>query len=336
MFVLGSFLNQNEELHVEYKEFCFKINIYKYYSKVELYSLINSGKFLSNFNDVILSNFKKYFDIYVPRYSCSFHNTESKKNKMIYIGVNDFNEITGIPFDGNLIKYKDSFEKYSNELLTTHMSSKCCLNIKIHIEKCEIDEDILSDDHISEQIKEYTEQKKEYERKYKLFVENKAKWIREMYFYKGKLQSVVNHEHVRLDFIEFLKSNNVYEKFPEINSGDLVIESDEVKYHRNNKDKLIYWVIIYKDSKVKQLIKRKPKEPNVPRTSNFDYCVVTKLTHLRKRFHTQNISFFIMKIMVEQKSQCSTILKYKDSRTGNWRKMKRFLLEEHHPQCIDL
>ena len=54
---------------------------------------------------------------------------------MIYFGVNDFNEITGIPFDGDLIKYKDPFEKYSNELLTTHMSYKCCLNIKIQIEQ---------------------------------------------------------------------------------------------------------------------------------------------------------------------------------------------------------
>ena len=336
MYVLGSFLNQNEQLHVEYKEFCFKINIYKYYSKVELYLLINSGKFLPNFNDVILSNFKKYFDIYVPRYSCSFHNTYTKKKQIIYIGVNDFNEITGIPFEGDLVKYKDSFEKYSNELLTTHMSNKCCLNIKILIEKCEIDEDILSDDHISEQMSEYFEQKKEYDQKLQSYVKNKEKWIQEMYFYKGKLQSVVNHEHVRSDFIQYLKNNNVYEKFPEITNGDLVIESDEVKYHRNDEKKLIYWIILYKDSKVKQLIKRKPKEPNVPKTVNFDYCVVTKLTHLRKRFHSQNINFYIMKIMVEQKMKCSNILKYKDSRTGNWRKMKRFLLDKDHPQCIDL
>jgi len=37
-----------------------------------------------------------------------------------------------------------------------------------------------------------------------------------------------------------------------------------------------------------------------------------------------------MKIMIEQKSQCSNILKYKVSRTGNWRNMKSFLYNTTH------
>ena len=96
---LGYHNNQNETIDTEYKEFCIKNNIFNFYSSDEIEKIIYTGIIDNHttFNELIISNLQLYFDLYIPKYASSFCNTDVK-NGSLHIGINDFGEITGIPF----------------------------------------------------------------------------------------------------------------------------------------------------------------------------------------------------------------------------------------------
>ena len=56
---------------------------------------------------------------------------------------NDYNEITGIPFNGDFQIYEKMSEKHANNILKPKLNNKCCLNIKIKINECEINNDLI-------------------------------------------------------------------------------------------------------------------------------------------------------------------------------------------------
>ena len=100
---LGEQMKECETLQNEYKEFCIKTNIYNYYTQEELDDIIKTGKLTKQFNNMILDNLKLYCDIYVPKYASAFTNSRIK-NGNIQIGVNDHGEVTGIPYNGELLE----------------------------------------------------------------------------------------------------------------------------------------------------------------------------------------------------------------------------------------
>ena len=100
MVYLGEKLNEKESLQTEFKEFCLKNNVYNYYSHQDLEQIVISGKLFENFNTIIHDNIKHYFLCYIPRYASAFSNCDDIKEGVLTIGINDYGEITGIPYIG--------------------------------------------------------------------------------------------------------------------------------------------------------------------------------------------------------------------------------------------
>ena len=94
--LLGDVLD-SEDVHTECKEFCFKNNVYDIFSKRDIHDFVMTNRWLPNLNEAIIENLHKYFSFYVPKYMSAFHNSRKALCKL-YIGVNDYGEITGIPF----------------------------------------------------------------------------------------------------------------------------------------------------------------------------------------------------------------------------------------------
>ena len=333
--IIGSYLS-GERLDVEYKEFCLKLNIYEYYSKQELRNMIDEGKFVNNFNGIIMKNIKKYLSIYVPKYSSAFHNSKKFDKYELYIGIDDYNEVTGIPFDGNLKKYRVMLQKYVNKIIQNQVFDNCCVDCTLHIEESKIDMEILDDIDLKSMLRQHDEHKKQYEEDYDRYTRLKKIWVNLMFLYKGKLQDVINNPRIRHEFIEYLEKKNLLQRFPEIFlRKEHTICPENVKYLRKDPNSIVYWLIKYKDTKVNALMPLKPKEPPVPKIMNIEYCLATKLTPLRKQFVKRKIRYFVIKAIFTCDNNCEKVLSY---RKNNLLKTKRRCLcaKKEGPHCEDI
>merc|ERR1711907_407116 len=91
---MGYFPKENKEL--EFKEFCIKTPLDTNISPQEAEEILEKRIWNPKLQPVIIKNLNIYIDSYLPKYICTFINTNI--NGTFYIGINDYGEITGIPF----------------------------------------------------------------------------------------------------------------------------------------------------------------------------------------------------------------------------------------------
>jgi hypothetical protein len=338
MFLLGDVLDHHESIDIEYKEFCFKTNLFDFYTKHDLRNMIKNSVLLKDFNELIIDNIKKYIHYYVPRYASAFHNSKHAGEYKLFIGINDYNEITGIPFRGNLQMYNTFFSIYAKEVISLNVSNKCCVSTLFETFKTDIDEDILNDDYLGEIMEKYDRQDKLYTIAYEKYVKDKKHWVREIYFYKGKLQDVVNNPKIKLEFVKYLEDKNLLRMFPEVFWKYHTIPSDSIKYYKKSPIELLYWLIQFKDERVNYLMTLKPVEPPMPKILNIEYCLLTKMTSLRKRLVSNaNVSYYTILITFNCDKECSNLVSFRDPRTLSKRTLKRYICPLNDtPKCRDM
>lgn len=75
---------------------------------------------------------------------------------------------------------------------------------------------------------------------------------------EGKLQDVLNNDSIKQEFIEYLAQKNMLRMFPEVFKKCCDIPSDRVKFLKNNPNEMLYWLIMFKYMKVRELTLLKP------------------------------------------------------------------------------
>jgi len=330
-YVLGSFVKKREGIETEYKEFCLKHDILKSMNKEDIHRFLVDKEPLPDFNTLIVSNLTCYMNMYIPKYTSSFHNTSGNHIFNLYIGIDDNNEITGIPYMGNLERLYADLNRTIDESLKSHVSQKCCYTWKLKINKCTIDRDVLEDDRVEAQLLMIRKKQLEYKKQYTMFAKKKQEWITELFLYKGKLQNVLDKKRIRKLFILFLKTNGIYVRFKApLNDPCFVINSSDVKYSKNNTKHIIFWLIKFKDEQTKILMKQKPVEPDVPKIFNTDINMMHTLSKLRTRFINMNVSYYVIDLQFQTK-ECDVMIKYQNKR-GVWKAMTR----NHRAQCNEI
>ena len=86
-----------EDENTEYKEFTFNLAGPTLDTKLAE-SYCQNSKF--DFNESVIFNLKRYFKVYMSKYFNAFNNASIEGD--LYIGVNDFGFVKGIPYKGNL------------------------------------------------------------------------------------------------------------------------------------------------------------------------------------------------------------------------------------------
>jgi len=101
--ILGSRFPTLENAETEFKEFCFSriLPNYKLEEK-QIIELIKSSKWPDIFQNMSENNIIRYIKDYFPKYYSSWCN--SNMTGCLYLGIDDFGEYTGIPFNGELTK----------------------------------------------------------------------------------------------------------------------------------------------------------------------------------------------------------------------------------------
>lgn len=330
-----------ENLTTEYKEFCIKDNIYKYLTDEQVSKMVRHGKVSRKMNQIVMLNLCKYFEIYVPKYVSSFHNSKEMKNKSemnFMIGINDFAEITGIPYLGkNMIEYQPYLQRYINNTLKKNLTDVCCLSVELNLHECKIDTQLIDDEPLSELLRRQDKQQLLYNKRYRKYNKKRKKWISSVMKYKGKLQEVLEDPVCKEELREYLFERNKLEQYEWYLDNYYEINVDNIKYDKKNKDCFVYWLIKYKDDKVQELMNTKPKAPVIPRINNVEYSASTTLSSLRSRFIQENkkINYYVVIIKISKNNVCNKTLKYCDMRK-NWRNIERRLHDDESPYSIDI
>lgn len=334
--LLGDIMNHHEFVNVEYKEFCIKTNLYEEYTHKEMKEFITSSLWLTDFNELIIKNIKRYIYMYVPKYMSAFHNCNEKNSDYhLFIGINDHSEITGIPFKGNLRMYTMYFKTCIDKAIKKCIPNRCCMSCDFTILKNGIDVDILND-NINEVLLINETKQKQYKDAYAVYTEAKKKWINDILIYKGCLENLINNVTIKLDFVKFLESKNLLTSFPEVFKKKHVIPSKHVKNIKNNPTNLVHWLIKFKDEKVTLLQTQKPIEPILPKCINVYNSLLTQLSPLRKRLVDKGASYYTIMVTFVCSDNCSEEVWYKDKRTNDCRALKRVIGQSGTPECIDI
>ena len=242
----------------EYKEFTFNCTGIPIDAKLaEQYCETN--KF--DFNKFVISNLKKYMDIYAAKYGCGFWN--ANKAGEILFGINDFGFVKGIPYAGKfpctMIK-KYILKNIQSRLHVNNSDFDLTKFINIKITKIKNpskpDVDILSDYSI------FCKQKENILLKQQEYTVETRKWREKMSFYTQKLVDLTNNKYIRniiIDYISNIDPTNI--SIDILKDDTFVLKQmthDEISELKNYSDNPYYWITQWKDKMITTSQKERP------------------------------------------------------------------------------
>jgi hypothetical protein len=299
-YVLGNYIGFEEDLQNEFKEFYLKIDISSFLTFEEIKHMVLTGELCRGFNEIIFCNLKQYINTYLPKYISTFSNTEDISEGHLYIGINDFGEITGIPFAGILDEdIIRSFLNFTKPFLSSSSEEtidRLFDSIKIEVINVESNKEStlipLLEDECKNELDAYNYKRNEFKKVYKDYIIKHTAWVEEMLSYASKLVEYVTDPKLRIDISDFILNSDDYknievkksviatsldgskhEKHCEKSDLDNVIEIlrsdvaipiyDSIKLAEIKLDPthVLYWVMIYKDHITQIIRQRRPVKP---------------------------------------------------------------------------
>jgi hypothetical protein len=234
-----------EDENTEYKEFTFNSAGPILDTKLAESYCQNSN---FDFNESVISNLKKYFKVYMPKYFTAFKNASMEGD--LYIGVNDFGFVKGIPYKGNLpIEYLEgkifkSLEEYIQDSNTFNFNDLIEINfIKLSLPN-------IPDTLINPKFFDYLCKKQEYLIEYKKWVERFENWKIRYMFFTQKLVDLVNNKESREMLIQWIKTqdpNNQCIALLETNFQLEHKDHGEIAVLKEDPTNVYYWVCMWKD-----------------------------------------------------------------------------------------
>lgn len=283
---LGYQNDQSETIDTEYKEFCIKNNVFNFYTSDEIEDIIYTGNIMNQntFNDMIINNLQLYFDMYVPKYASSFCNT-SVKNGTLNIGINDFGEITGIPFFGDisLLNIDNMISKSKNKFLNKSVNTISSIN-KLKINKT------LIEDNTDSFLKNVNEQNYKNSMIEFDFFQKRKEWVNEVLLYSVKLSEIISNKETRFHFYNWIK---IRQDCPIIQIC-LTVTPEEIesihfkRQYITDKNHVIYWIAKFKDHSMNFLQSNKPTQIMHLKKVNGPLNLFIHLSNMRAKFIDNN------------------------------------------------
>jgi hypothetical protein len=342
MVFLGEKLNEKETLRNEFKEFCLKNNVYNYYSHEELEQIVITGKLFTNFNTIIHDNIKHYFLCYIPRYASAFSNCDDIKEGILTIGINDYGEVTGIPYIGDfdektlqvylentfkLIRAENNSRKWKQEYLKHIKYEVIPIEIKspsLHL--CDMSMDIYNTMKMQQDT---------YDEQYRLYLTLRDKWITTFMEYACSINEMLDKR--REEVIEFVRKNAAKpDPIIKFLNSKLPINYNDLTDRRDNTDDYIYWIFQFKDIVIDKYLLEKPKPPLYPRMCNAPYALVTHLSDMRLKFirNNKDLRYYMIRIHFSGNIPKSKPLEYYHPVKHMWQSRNRIWSPYIGPCCM--
>jgi hypothetical protein len=335
-FILGKYIDLQETLYIEFKEFFLKLDIESFLSLEEIKKMMSSGKICIGFNEIILQNLYSYMRIFLPRYISAFGNSEEmKKPGELYIGINDYGEITGIPFDGDLDedivrnmlnkvktmlsagpKSLDSDDEVDEDYFdfppekSEQFISELLDSIKIEVIPCKIKPVFLHDESGLE-VADYVLKRNEYKKLYKEYILKHTAWTEEIFWYTTKIVTFSADKKNRCDLAQFLRKHEDYESLNlealaqllESDEEIPALDGDELQLMKDKPESVYYWIMYFKDLMVNKKRLERPLKPVMAYALNeeeFYSYIFRFLSKLRHKIVTYNpsVKYYVLKFTI--------------------------------------
>ncbi len=299
----------NEDLHTEFKEFCLKMDLDIFMEDEDIENILIEKKWDPNLSRAIHKSIDLYLTNVLRKYICSFSN--SRIDGKFIIGVDDYGEITGIPFMGSLNKKQiektvmDTIGNLAfdeNGSQDTQNKNLLSENVKIDIDKLDIDPILIVDEH-SDLYEKYKRDCMENNHKMQIYKKKRLIWLMELDKYSTKLSTLINSRDIRDDIIEYINKVSVTKlKIAEENKLHILpgaidkikdkLKSDhyisvpafaELQIQKVDPNNVMYWLVQFKDDITNEICKERPAKPSLKR-QYYPRQIVSKLSCMRALF----------------------------------------------------
>lgn len=313
-----------ESIEVEYKVFNF--------NPLKL-SVEDGLKYLSNgifcFNDSIDETIKNYFEIYLPKYLCSFFNPTSKiSNGYLYFGIDDNGKVIGIPYLGNInlnfINYMiDKILRSKIKFKSFETKNKIKKSIKVEVIK--VDTNTNTNANKKTTYTKYLEELNKIKNEHKIYKNKRHMWNKIFDLDKLKLYEMINDLETRKYIWKYTKIKSKYSKnifrnkyshlniycdvydywnlMTDVKTNKLFLPLKQgaiCKFNDNNLD-VYKWVANWKDSKLSMLKKAKPKKPIKKIDTYYPLFILSQVPRMMPEWIKNNpeLNIFVIKITFE-------------------------------------
>jgi len=254
-----------EKLEIEHKRFTLNLIGIPFDNK-ELESFCLSNTIFPNFNDYIIQSLYKYIDIFLIKNVCGFLNSHIIGE--LFIGVDDFGNVKGIPFLGKFPK--DFFYRYivkelylktnSSELISTIIEK---INISfLNVSKLPV---INQHNNIHPNMKEYLLDQYKYKEVLLKYTKKFNKWKSEKAIWTKAIILLVNCKNTRTIINKYVEHNNPNNKnMIKLFKSNFVFKDKshlELLKIRGNKNNPYHWIMECKDFMCKEIDKKRPPKP---------------------------------------------------------------------------
>ena len=326
----------NESLQTEFKEFTFNHGGLEIDSE-KAEELVQSSYWC--FNNMILESIKKYFKVYIPRYTSAFLNEQSLTNKgEFFIGISDDGIVQGIPFQGsiNIEELQDEL----NKIITTFIKAD-----NIDILKESISLELLEVKYSSKKISKYTNLYNEFislkEKNIQRKVDNKKKlnnWVDIHNRYTQRLVDLFNKPIIRHELLNYIKKEDpTNDVIATMENGYLleIRNHEEINELKNYSKDPYYWLCKFKDERLDKIRKSRPVAVcSKQTTNNFvnPLCIIIKISNMIPWWmqNNENMKLYIIKIKFRKNPNNKNI--YYIDNFGNRNKCYRSL-KDGNPYC---
>jgi len=309
--ILGYPLNLKEDEKYEFKEFCLeKFTSCNSYDEAEVIKIISKGLFDNKLNNLIKINLLSYLKKYIPKYYCSFCNSNLKSK--LLIGVNDVGEITGIPLFKVSVNEIKNFIK-ENILKNIKGDNISIDDFNIKIIKLKKDKDIVY--NISNNLlNDYIQHKKNKQKLFNNYNNKYKEWHTELQIKSGKLIRILKDKNEKKNFINYLIENNVnisIINFIKNNYKFDIPRGEEMQIRKKNKNDYIHWLTQFKDKQQKDIIELKPIKPYYKMCID-PFIILDKLTDMRYNFiDNKKINYYLIIIEINGINKTCPLFYYK-------------------------
>ena len=194
-----------ETLFTEYKEFSFfKSGFFSDSNQTEMYCKTNTF----DFTELVRSSLEMYIKQYIPRYVSSFWNG-GIENGNLYIGVNDYGMIKGVPMKNvNKDELYIWLQKTIGKCKSKCIPKKYSKNISITFELISVSNPSTPSTFLHPDYIEYSRKKEAFEDRYRSFLQTYDDWKQRFSIINCKLVDIVNTPKYRVQLQDFIRESN--------------------------------------------------------------------------------------------------------------------------------
>lgn len=300
-----------EDLQTEFKELCLQIALDLYITDSEAEEILEKKIWNPKLQFAIDDTIQIYLTSVIPKYVTSFSG--SSINGELFIGIDDFGEITGIPYYGEMSKstisnyisltIRDKIETGTNENYKDILN-----NISVDIIKLEIEQLLLIDEYSDL----YTKYKEAIFRRNDIMSEYQKKrmsWLLELSKYSRKLTETINSSEGRKEMIPYvLERSQEFDNEEHLNKIIAILSSnqyvhipdyDELVIRKKKKEDILYWLVKFKDYHTARVSAQRPSKPSFSKVFS-PFQILSKLSLMRKLFSSiEGIYYYLIKINIK-------------------------------------